>query len=176
VALVSAPPGLHIRRIRPDDGPLLRELRLRSIADAPHAFGQPLEEARARPDVEWSRSARQSSHGDHRAWFIAENATGPVGLVQGRRRRPATLLLFSMWVDPDARRDGVGRELIARLEEWARGWDALETMLWVFAANSSALDFYRDLGFEPVRQGQDAASGARFAAVAMRREIHSPTP
>jgi GNAT superfamily N-acetyltransferase len=96
--------------------------------------------------------------------------------VQGRRRRPATLLLFSMWVDPDARRDGVGRELIARLEEWARGWDALETVLWVFAANSSALDFYRDLGFEPVREGQDAESGARFAAVAMRREIHSPTP
>ena len=173
---MSAPPDLHIRRIRPDDGPLLRELRLRSISDAPHAFGQPLEEARVRPDVEWSRSARHSSRGDNRAWFIAENAAGPVGLVQGRRRRPATLLLFSMWVDPNARRDGVGRELIARLEDWARGWDALETILWVFAANSAALDFYRDLGFEPVRAGQDAESGARFAAVAMRREIHSPTP
>jgi len=167
---------VNIRRIRDDDGPVLRDLRLRSIDDSPDAFGQPLEEARARPEAEWQRSAQQSSHGDERTWLIAEVGRDDVGLVQGRKRRPATLLLFSMWVDPDVRRIGVGRQLIDHLEDWARGWGASETILWVLSVNGSAVKFYRDLGFEVIRAGQDAESGARFAALAMRRRIHSPTP
>jgi len=152
----------------------LRDLRLRSIADAPDAFGQPLSEAQGRPESEWHRSARQSSHGDGRTWLIAETDDGAVGLVQGRKRRPATLLLFSMWVDPSVRRQRVGRSLIESLEAWARGWDATETILWAYGGNAAAIRFYRDLGFEVVRGGQDAESGARFGALAMRRDILSP--
>ena len=166
---------VRIRRIRPEDGLVLRDLRLRAIADAPDAFGQPLEEARRQPQREWDRHARQSSHGDSRTWLIAESAGRTVGLVQGRKRRPRTLLLFSMWVDPVARRVGVGRDLIDSLEDWARGWDGTETILWVLAVNAPAIEFYRDLGFEVVRKGHDAESGARFGALAMRRPIHSTT-
>lgn len=162
---------VRIRRIRPDDGRLLRDLRLRSIADAPQAFGQPLEEARSRPERDWSRSARQSSRGNDRTWLIAETATGAVGLVQGRRRRPRTLLLFSMWVDPEVRRIGVGRLLIERLEEWALGWGGEETILWVLGGNGTAIGFYRDLGFAVTHGGKDAESGARLGALAMRRKI-----
>ncbi len=159
------------RRIGPDDGLLLRDLRLRSLHDAPEAFGQPVDEARARPNSEWQRSARQSSHGDHRTWLFAEHAGRVVGLVQGRKRRPCTLLLFSMWVDPAARRLGVGRALIEALEAWALGWDAEDTILWVYGGNTPAIEFYRDLGFQPIRGGEDAESGARFGALAMRRAI-----
>ena len=164
---------VRIRRIAPDDGVTLRGLRLRSIADAPNAFGQPLAEARDRPEAEWRRSARQSAHGDNRTWLIAETVNGPVGLVQGRKRRPSTLLLFSMWVDPSVRRLGVGRTLIETLEDWGRGWDANETILWVYGGNAAAIRFYRDLGFEAIKDGQDAEAGARFGALAMRRDIRS---
>ena len=167
-------PAISIRRIRPEDGLVLRDLRLRAIADAPDAFGQPLEEARRQPQREWDRNARQSSHGNSRTWLIAESESRTVGLVQGRKRRPRTLLLFSMWVDPRDRRLGVGRDLIDRLEDWARGWNGSETILWVLAVNAPAIEFYRDLGFEIVREGRDAESGARFGALAMRRAIHSP--
>ena len=165
---------ISVRRISTDDGPLLRELRLRSIADAPEAFGQPIEEARGRPDAEWHRSARHSSHGDSRTWLLAELDGQTAGLVQGRKRRPATLLLFSMWVDPRARRHGVGRALVEGLEAWARGWDADETLLWVYGRNLSAREFYRRLGFATVHEGPDAESGARFSAFAMRRDIPLP--
>ncbi len=171
---MQAAPVVRIRRIAPDDGLTLRELRLRSIADAPNAFGQPLEEARGRPEKEWHRSARQSSHGDSRTWLLAEQDAHAIGLVQGRKRRPSTLLLFSMWVDPSARRLGVGRALIESLEAWGRGWDATETILWVYGANDEAIRFYRDLWFEVIRGGQDAEAGARFGALAMRRDIRSP--
>ncbi|MGD8683459.1 MAG: GNAT family N-acetyltransferase [Chloroflexota bacterium] len=170
------PADVRIRRIRPDEGPVLRDLRLRSIADAPGAFGQPLEEARRRPEQEWQRNARRSSRGDRRTWLLAETDGGSLGLVQGRKRRPRTLLLFSMWVDPSVRRLGVGRLLIGELETWARGWRGQETMLWVMAVNRPAIEFYRELGFSVVRAGRDAEAGARLGALAMRREIHSPTP
>jgi len=160
-----------IRRIAPTDGLVLRDLRLRSIAEAPSAFGQPINEARGRPETEWHRSARQSSHGDSRTWLLAETSSGTVGLLQGRKRRPATLLLFSMWVDPVVRRHGVGRLLIKALEAWARGWDAHETILWVYGGNAAAIKFYRDLGFEVMRGGPDVDSGARFGALAMRRPL-----
>ena len=168
--------SIRIRRIEPSDGPALRDLRLRSIAESPDAFGQPLDEARARPDIEWWRSARQSSHGESRTWLIAEEAGRTVGLVQGRKRRPATLMLFSMWVDPTVRRLGVGRMLIEALETWGEDWGADETLLWVMADNLAAIEFYRDLGFEPISRGHDADSGARFGAIAMRRAIDARGP
>jgi len=171
---VTPEPGsLTIRRIREPEGPLLRDLRLRSLRDAPDAFGQPLAEATRMSAQEWHHKAMQSSHGDERAWLFAQRDEEPVGLVHGRRRRPSTLLLFSMWVDPRARRSGVGSQLIASLEAWAAHWGARETVLWVLRDNERALRFYGHLGFHAVETGRDAEAGATFGAVALRRDIRS---
>lgn len=171
-AVVTASNDIRIRRIQASEGLILRELRLRSLADAPEAFGQPVIEARARPDADWQRSARQSAHGDTHTWLFAERHGTVVGLVQGRKRHPDTLLLFSMWVDPGCRRLGVGRALIEALEGWAlTRWSAQDTLLWVYEGNTAAIEFYRDLGFRTLRTGDDAESGARFGALAMQRGI-----
>lgn len=162
---------LRVRRILPSEGALLRDLRLRSLGDAPYAFGETVAEARARPDAEWRLIARRAATGDAQAWFVAERPDGPVGVVRGRRRRPTTLLLFSMWVDPIARRSGVGQQLIAGLEGWAWTWGADQTVLWVMHGNDGALAFYRQLGFEVVPSGEDAESGAEHGALALAREI-----
>ncbi len=160
-----------IRRIRADEGLVLRDLRLRSIADAPEAFGQTEDEARARAESEWSRSARQAAKGDSRSWFFAEVESEPVSLVQGRRRRPTTLLIFSMWVDRSRRHRGLGRALIEAVEAWARDWGATESVLWVRSGNPSALAFYTRLGFNTDSEGEDAEYGARYRALALRRPI-----
>ena len=97
---------------------------------------------------------------NNRSWFIA------LGQVMVICWKPIC------WRNSNS--DGSYRLLIDHLEDWARGWRAEETILWVFGANLSAIEFYRDLGFEVVRGGQDAESGARFGALAMRREIGSP--
>ena len=166
---------ITIRRIRPEEGLVLRELRLRSLADSPAAFGQDLDEATTRPANEWHRSALQSSRGQNRTWLLARRGDELIGLVQGRRRHPSTLLLFSMWVEPRSRRQGVGERLIAELEAWARHWQASETVLWVLHRNDSALVFYQQLGFEVVEAGTDAEAGARYDALAMRRAIDAPS-
>ncbi|MDQ3553398.1 MAG: GNAT family N-acetyltransferase [Chloroflexota bacterium] len=167
---------LHIRRIGPDDAALLRELRLRSLADSPEAFGQPLDDAVARPEAEWVAQARAASEGDRRAWFFAEaggpgEVAGPVGIVLVRRRPPDVALVFSMWVDPRARRAGVGRALIQTASEWAASWGADRVVLWVVAGNEPACRFYQRLGFTWSASGPDADAGRAYGALAMTKAI-----
>jgi GNAT superfamily N-acetyltransferase len=168
---------IAIRRVRPADAELLRAARLRALADSPDAFGQTLDAAREQPLGEWQTAARQSSSGDRRAWFVAERVPdrgGPsrvVGVVFGRRRPPEELMVFSMWVDPDERRQGVGRALIEAVEQWAATWGATSTVLWVFAANEPALRFYLRLGFSLDHAGPDADAGSPHGALAMHRAI-----
>jgi GNAT superfamily N-acetyltransferase len=162
---------ISIRRISASDGPLLREVRLRCLEDAPAAFGQTAEEAARWSMTEWQRRARQASRGTQRSWLLARRGDQVIGLVHGRRRGAQTLLLFSMWVDPQVRRTGVGRRLIEKLEVWARAWGAQETVLWVFGHNQAALDFYGQLGFELIGQGRDVEAGSRAGALALSRII-----
>jgi len=169
----------QVRRIGPSDASSLRDLRLRSLSDAPEAFGQPLDDAVARPEAEWIAQARAASEGDRRACFIAEatkpavptRAADPVGIVLVRRRPPDVALVFSMWVDPRARRAGVGRALIDAASEWAAAWGAQLVVLWVVASNAAAFRFYQRLGFSWLESGPDADSGRAYGALAMTRPI-----
>ena len=178
--MLAADPPIRIRRIRPDDGPVLRDLRLRSLDDAPEAFGQPREEAAAQSAAEWAAAARVASQGERRAWFIAEAIEDPagaprtLGLVLGRRRPPDTLMIFSMWVDPGARRGHLGTRLIAAAEDWATSWGGHASVLWVFAVNAPAIRFYQRIGFQVEPDGEDARTGAAYGAIAMSRPITRP--
>jgi GNAT superfamily N-acetyltransferase len=178
----AAPSSVHIRRIRADEGLVLRAVRLRALTETPEAFGQTVDDAASRPDAEWHHAARVSSDGDRRAWFFAVGAHGQgadrtggvdrtVGVVLGRRRPPDVAMVFSMWVDPGVRRHGVGRRLIEAVEQWALGWGATSTVLWVFGTNEPAIRFYERLGFLILRSGEDAETGAQYGALAMARAI-----
>ena len=163
----SVDAGIVIRRIRAHEGPLLRELRIRSLSDSPEAFGRTVDEAATRSASDWDAQARSSSAGHHRAWFFAEVDGVTVGVVQARRRSPHDALIFSMWVEPAYRRMDVGRLLIGEVERWARGWGSRRLVLWVFAQNDAAIRFYDHLGFRTVSDGADADSGRAYGALAM---------
>jgi GNAT superfamily N-acetyltransferase len=162
---------ISVRRIKPEDWQLLRELRLASLRDAPEAFGQTHENALAIPDDEWRQIARATTTGDSRIWLLASLDGADAGLVQARRRAPDDCLIFSMWVAPDARRAGVGRILIDTVGDWARAWGAHRQVLWVYGANEGAHRFYEQLGFTVISDGPDAESGKEFGAFAMERVI-----
>jgi RimJ/RimL family protein N-acetyltransferase len=165
-----------VRRIRDEDAGLLRELRLRSLTDAPEAFGQTAEEASARADEEWRQQVRAAATGDRRAWYVAETGSPAraIGLVNGRRRPPDDLMVFSMWVEPESRRVGVGRDLLGALDDWASAWGAKRTILWVFAGNEQAIRFYQRLGFAVQAGTPDAEIGRSYGALAMSRSTGRP--
>jgi GNAT superfamily N-acetyltransferase len=114
--------------------------------------------------------ARAASAGDRRAWFLAvDDAAKPMGLVLGRRRPPDECLLFSMWVHPDARRQGTGHALVQAVADWAAAWGARRVILWVILGNDDARLFYERIGFRVLTSGPDAETGQAYGAVAMER-------
>lgn len=169
--------AVSVRRIAPDQWQLLRDVRLRSLLDSPHAFGQRYDEASNTTDDEWQSTARASAEGSRRAWYIAFDDSGAaLGVVQARRRPPAECLLFSMWVAPEARRLGVGSELVDAVGNWGRDWGAERVILWVLGTNESALRFYYKIGFVLLTTGPDAESGRAYGAFAMERAASDAEP
>jgi ribosomal protein S18 acetylase RimI-like enzyme len=67
---VSVRPA-RVRRVRADEGPLLRAVRLRALADTPLAFGSTHAREAAYPSERWERWARESAAGARQATFLA---------------------------------------------------------------------------------------------------------
>jgi GNAT superfamily N-acetyltransferase len=137
-----------VRRITPDDGELLADLRLRALADAPDAFSTTYAEASQESGDEWMERARRRAAGNREATFFAFQADDPIGIVGGFvEDAPHEVHLVSMWVVPEARRHGAARTLIEAVADWAREAGHDELQLWVTEINDGARALYEASGF-----------------------------
>jgi GNAT superfamily N-acetyltransferase len=140
-----------VRRLRADEGPRLRQLRLTALARAPKAFGSTLErEQRFAPEV-WRERASAGAAGQASITVIAEcadrwvgMATGLVGHAEDETRGP---ILVGMFVDEAMRRCGIGEALVDSIKSWARSGGHGTLNLWVVSTNTPALALYRRCGF-----------------------------
>jgi GNAT superfamily N-acetyltransferase len=130
-----------IRRLQSDEWQLLRDIRLRALADSPGAFLATLEEAQADSDDEWRRRGRGwRAPGD--VTFVSGSDAMVVGVRDGD-----DAWLGAMWVAPGRRREGLGAELVAAVVEWARSWGAARVLLGVSEGNGPATALYERCGF-----------------------------
>ena len=164
---------MEIRRIRAHEGPRLRALRLRALADAPTAFGSTLAEAQAHPQEYWERRARESAVAETSAIFVAEENGHWYGIAGSfiHRDHPHTVRLVSMWVDPIRRRSGVGSALVEAVLQWARGREAECLQLWVTDANHAARSLYTRHGFAETEHIKPLPSNPILQEVLMVRHL-----
>lgn len=135
-----------MRHLGPDDRAVLRSVRLRALADAPSAFGSTVAREEAFTDADWD--ARLATPGA--ATFVAVDAGGtPVGMITGVPADAAAggVDLVGLWVDPSARRSGVGDALVACVLAWAAESDLVVVHLCVTEGNEAAERLYRRRGF-----------------------------
>lgn len=158
--------AVTVRRIRPDDGPLLKRVRLAALLDTPSAFARTHAEESAYADDEWTRRATEWSAGHEGLTAFAELDGEVVGLVGGHRPASGATELVSMWVDPRARGNGVGQALIDAVVEWAGG-KAVE--LWVTHGNDPAIALYERAGFVRTDDVQPLPSDPCRNEIRMRR-------
>jgi len=163
---------VEIRRLRAGDGALLREVRLRALADAPHAFGSwHARELEFEPELWEGRAAG----GETGAVFVAVEADRCAGMagafVPGDDG--ATVILWGMWVEPAARRRGLGRELAAAVAAWAREHGASELRLAVTDSELAhpAAALYRALGFVATGESEELESNPSLRALVMSRPV-----
>lgn len=159
----------HIRRLGPDDWRVLREVRLRALADAPYAFGSTVAEESAWDDQRWASSTSRLT------WFVAGDDRRPVGLVAGVQapEDADARAVISMWVAPGHRGTPLGRSLLDAVERWARAEGATALLLRVSDRNDRARRFYERLGFVTSGQAEPLRSDRSVNAVEMRRALPS---
>jgi ribosomal protein S18 acetylase RimI-like enzyme len=144
--------SVAVRRARHEDWlgvePLLREVDTLHAELAPGYF-----RTGARAEIEWRRLLGDATAA---AWVVPDGAAGTLGFLSLRiyetppeptmvpRRRAH---LETLVVATRARRQGIGRRLVAAAADWARRQGAVEMVLTTWAGNAAADAFYERLGY-----------------------------
>ena len=165
-----------IRRIRADEGPSLRALRLRALADAPMAFGSTLAREQAFTEDVWRERAQGGASAADRVTFVAEHDGRWLGVATGLARDPDVPddprpELVGMFVAPEARGHGVGAALVDAVVGWARARRASGLTLWVTATNTPALTLYDRCGFRRTGERKPLDHSPYVDSIRMARDL-----
>ena len=164
-----------IRRLTRDEWREYRELRLRALADSPDAFTTTLAQAQARDDADWSSQVARGAHSPSEIALVADSDSRLVGLAWSGidTSDPHRAWLTQMWVDPNLRGLGTGRQLLGAVVRWAVGVDARLIVLSVTCGDTSARRLYTRSGFEPMGQPEPLRPGSHLLVQPMQLSLRS---
>jgi len=148
---------VRVRHVLAHEADRLREIRLRSLATDPEAFGATFEGDASRPLDWWERGARRSERGGQRTFVVVDDEDRWLGmaLVRPDDESPGDAVINAMWIAPEARRQGMGRALLETCVDWAREHRFRAVNLAVRIVNVPARAAYAAAGFEFVRAEHD---------------------
>jgi GNAT superfamily N-acetyltransferase len=153
-----------IRRLRPDEAALFKDLRLRALEDSPTSFAETFTEVAAQSPEYWDKLTASVTKPDGQVMFVAEEDGRAVGLVFGLFDRDDRTLghLGGMWVEPAWRGRGIGRALVGAVIGWARERKLRALALWVTEGNRGAIDLYAAHGFAATGEEDVLSSDPSF--------------
>lgn len=155
-----------VRRLGSAEWRLLREVRLRALADAPYAFGSTREEEAAREDEWWITSVTTLG------WFVAVDGTMVTGLIAAIPREESDdLHVISTWVAPGRRGSAVAHQLVAAVGAWALDHGASGLVLDVAENNPRARRFYERVGFVETGAAKSLRGHPGVTTLEMRLEL-----
>lgn len=138
-------PQVALQTLNASDWSRLRDIRLQALAESPNAFGSTLEREQRYSDEDWMQRLGRND-------VVTMVAVAPVrkdvGLIVGCPYDECAGL-FSMWIAPEWRGQGIGGLLVDAIIEWARQLGTSRILLDVGDWNTAALALYRSRGFLP---------------------------
>ena len=144
-----------VRSGRREDAAAAARLWTSSVEE--HAHYDPVYSAA--PDAEkfMRRFLADLSSSSHSSLLVAESGGEVVGFLSGELREGSPAFSPKTWaavedvyVVPELRSRGIGRDLFEAFQEWAHQKDATGVSLQVAAGNRRAREFYERLGFREV--------------------------
>jgi GNAT superfamily N-acetyltransferase len=162
----------RIRPVNGDEWRLWRSLRLRAVEDSPDSFRSTLAEESAEADEWWSDVVRVTAEHARGLLLVAEQGLDPIGMLFGRLDDAVEVLdIGAMWVDPEARRQGVGVGLVEAALAWAREAGARRSELWVTVGNEAAEKLYEAAGYSPTDETEPLREGSELTVVKLSARI-----
>ncbi|GAA1634262.1 GNAT family N-acetyltransferase [Kribbella alba] len=159
---------IELRELSPDDWQVWRELRLAALEEAPYAFGSQLSDWVDAKEKRWR--ARLGIPGSRNV--VAALDGRPVGMASGlHTEEDGVVVLVSMWIAPDGRGRGIGDQLMAAVERWARDTEAHTLKLSVVAGNERAHDLYLRSGFADTDESGDLMPDGIHHEQVMRKHL-----
>jgi len=150
---------MYLRTLEPSDAALYRDLHREALVDSPESFGGDLEVERAMPLEQIALGLRAGPASFVLGAFAeSDELVGIAGFGRGRDGDATGYgVLWGMYVARARRRDGIGRELLMRIVEIARGIEGVHAIrLRVVADNHPAVELYRAAGFRTLSIDADA--------------------
>jgi len=155
---------IRIRRFTAREWPAYRALRLRSLADAPNAFGSSLALEESWAHELWMVRLTAAEVSGRDCPLVAESTAADgamLGLLWAKcdADDAGIVNLFQMWVAPEARGRGAASALVDEALAWARSTGARLVRLGVVVDNQDAIRLYARKGFRnagvpaPIRPG-----------------------
>ena len=142
--------NVSIVKARPDDWEKVRALRIRAVKEHPKAFGQTLVEASETTETQWRERF------DRDGYILAKRGDEFVGMAcyvqeKGEKLRHVAFV-YSMYVAPEVRRQGVGRALLDGLisDIKVKHSEIVKLQINVSVAQPEAHALYKSVGFEDV--------------------------
>jgi GNAT superfamily N-acetyltransferase len=141
--------GIEVRRIRADEWPELRRLRIEALRDAPLAFGSTYALDAAMEDDDWQRWAGGAAAAADQVIVVAATDGRWVAMARGSVSRDdaSDAYLTAVYVVPAFRGRGLARAVSAEVIAWARGMGMRRVLLHVADWNGAARRTYESLGF-----------------------------
>jgi GNAT superfamily N-acetyltransferase len=142
----------RLRLLGPDDWETWREVRLRSLADSPDAFGSTLEREQDFTEADWRARLTMPA-------VVVSSGGRSVACGAVFVERPGFAMVIAMWVDPAHRGRGLSRAVLDALVAWARE-QGLTPELGVNRSNPVARAAYLSYGFEPTTRTHPLREGS----------------
>jgi ribosomal protein S18 acetylase RimI-like enzyme len=139
-----------IRKLRPHESAIYREVRLACLKIVPQYFGSTYEEEVLNPKFMFETFIEDSSP-DHVMFgaFAGEHLVGIAGFNRMARQRAMHRgELVQVYVDSNYRGQNIGEKLIRHIVDYAFTLDGVEQIqLSVIASNQTAIQLYEKVGF-----------------------------
>ena len=164
------PETIEIREFQANEWRTYQHLRLSALADSPDAFAATYVESKAIPAARWQEHLRTSVQSENDLPLFATVDGDPVGLAWGQieEETPDVAHLYRVWVAPEERGKGIGKQLLETVIAWARAKNAHCLDLGVTTTNLPAVSLYTSYGFTPIGEPEQMHPGSDLFEQEMR--------
>lgn len=162
-----------IRRVTVTDGPVVKAVRLRSLATDPVSFASTYAREAGFAQDEWTEWAARDAAGDEMTTLLAMRAGEPVGIVAAYcdEEEPSLFHIVALWVAPEVRRAGIGRRLLGEIEEWISSSGGECAQLLVADRAPAASRLYEAAGYTPDGECSESPHEPGVTLVSLRKKL-----